>query len=353
MMSARGILASAQTALYVRARNHPFYPRRVVARANGRRRGNPHAVAGDRPVLTALLVARRAPWRARVILTSLLALLGASTAFAQTRISGTVTDSAGGFPVAGVSVVVSGTTLGGVTGENGRFTINGVSAGTHTIEARRLGYTLVRRTGIVVTEGQTTSVELKMVSAALHLQETVITGVVDPTAGTKVPFTVGRVTKEDAPVPATNALATVQGKISGVASVGPAQPGDGISIQLRTPTSISKSTSPLIVVDGVILSTGGSTADLSSLDIESIEVVKGAAGTSMYGSKAASGVIQIRTARGSGLSLGQTQFTVRSEYGGSSMSRDVPRAQYHYYLTNAAGQYVDTLGAVVGRDKRV
>jgi TonB-linked SusC/RagA family outer membrane protein len=265
-----------------------------------------------------------------------------------------IADSATASPVAGVSVAITGTTLGAVSADNGRYTIAAVPPGTYTLEARRLGFLPVRRAGIVVTAGQATTVDFRVLSAALHLQETVITGVVDPTAGTKVPFTVGRVTAEDLPVPPTNAVASIQGKIAGVAIVPPAQPGDGISIQLRTPTSINKSTSPLIVVDGVILSNvTSSSADLSSLDIESIEVVKGAAGASLYGSKAANGVIQIRTARGSGLSLGQTQFTVRSEVGGSSMSRDVKRAKYHFYLTNAAGEYVNAAGAVVTRDNRV
>jgi hypothetical protein len=140
-----------------------------------------------------------------------------------------------------------------MSGESGRYTIAAVPPGTYTLEARRLGYAPVRRGGVVVTAGQATTVDMKVLSAALHLQETVITGVVDPTAGTKVPFTVGRVTAEDMPVPPTNAVASIQGKIAGVAIVPPAQPGDGISIQLRTPTSINKSTSPLIVVDGVIL----------------------------------------------------------------------------------------------------
>jgi len=299
-------------------------------------------------VITAPFVVRRA---ARFVGAIGLSLLCATIARAQTRITGVVTDSAGGFPVSGVNVTISGTTLGALTGEEGRYTINGVSAGTHIIEARRLGYALTRRTGVVVTAGQTATVDIKMASTALHLQETVITGVVDPTAGTKVPFTVGRVTREDAPVPPMNAIAGVQGKIAGVAMVGPAQPGDGVSIQLRTPTSINKSNSPLLVVDGVILSE--SSADVNSLDIESIEVVKGAAGASLYGSRAANGVIQIRTSRGNGLRSGQTQFTARSEYGFSAMSRDVQRAQYHFYMTNAAGQYVNAAGAVVTRDNRV
>jgi TonB-linked SusC/RagA family outer membrane protein len=278
-----------------------------------------------------------------------------TAARAQTgRITGVVTDSALGVPLAGVNVTVVGTTIGAATNEEGRYTIIGVAAGTHALEARRLGYSLTRRSGVVVTAGQTITADLKISAVALHLQETVVTGVVDPTAGTKVPFTVGRVTKEDAPVPPTNALASVQGKVAGVSMVGPAQPGDGISVQLRTPSSISKSNAPLVVVDGVILSdVTASSADLNSLDIESVEIVKGAAGASLYGSRAANGVIQIRTARGSGLSSGQTQFTFRSEYGASAMSRNVPRAQYHFYQTNAVGQYVNAAGAVVGRDQRI
>jgi TonB-linked SusC/RagA family outer membrane protein len=294
--------------------------------------------------------------RASIIAQALFLTLGAATtAIAQNgRITGTVLDSSAAFPVAGVNIAITGTTLSSVSGDNGRYTINAVPPGTYTVEARRLGYTPVRREGVVVTAGQTATVDFKVQSAALHLQETVITGVVDPTAGTKVPFTVGRVTKEDLPVPPANAITAIQGKIAGVAMIPPAQPGDGISIVLRSPSSINKGNTPLIVVDGVILSSiDASSADLNSLDIESVEVVKGAAGASLYGSRAANGVVQIRTSRGNGLSLGRTQFTLRSEYGGSAMSRDVERAQYHFYLVNSSGQYVNTAGQVVTRDNRV
>ena len=249
-------------------------------------------------------IARRASRLIRQAL--LLTFCAAATARAQAgRVTGIISDSAAGFPVAGVTVALTGTTLGGVSADNGRYTIAAVPPGTYTLEARRLGYTPVRHAGVVVTPGQTTTMDFKVLSAALHLQETVITGVVDPTAGTKVPFTVGRVTAADMPVPPTNAVASIQGKVAGVAIVPPAQPGDGISIQLRTPTSINKSTSPLIVVDGVILSNvTSSSADLSSLDIESIEVVKGAAGASIYGSRAQNGVISIKTKRAADASPG-------------------------------------------------
>jgi len=104
---------------------------------------------------------------------------------------------------------------------------------------------------------------------------------------------------------------SIQGKVAGVSVTPSGQPGSGTNILLRSPTSISKSTSPLIVVDGVILSQSfeGSSADLESMDIESVEVVKGAAAASLYGSRAASGVIQIRT-RSSGRGLKSQRVTL-------------------------------------------
>jgi TonB-linked SusC/RagA family outer membrane protein len=334
-----------------RPHTHPVseHPRHARLAASQIVRG----IAGGQSVSIVALAFRRVAARVAVVVA--LALCAAMTAHAQAgRITGVVADSAAGYPVSGVSITIVGTTLGALTSDEGRYTIAGVPAGTYVVEGRRVGYTPVRRSGIVVSAGQSTTLDFKMQAAALHLQETVITGVVDPTAGTKVPFAVGRITKEDAPVPPTNAMAAIQGKIAGVSIVPPAQPGDGISIQLRSPSSINKSNSPLFVVDGVILSDiTASSADLNSLDIESVEVVKGAAGASLYGSRAANGVVQIRTARGSGLALGQTQFTFRSEMGGSSMSRDVQRAQYHFYMTNPNGDYVNAAGTVVTRDNRV
>jgi TonB-linked SusC/RagA family outer membrane protein len=271
------------------------------------------------------------------------------------RITGVVLDSASGQPLGAVQVFVSGTTLGSSTAENGRFTINGVPVGTHTLETRRVGYRSVRHPNVVVTAGGTTDVTLRTATIALTLEAVITTGVVDPTSGTRVPFTVGRITAEDAPVPASNAVETIQGKVAGVSITPTGQPGSGTNILLRSPTSISKSTSPLIVVDGVILSQSfdASTADLESMDIESVEIVKGAAAASLYGSRASSGVIQIRTKRGNDLEAGATKIVVRSEVGDNSLAGKIDWAQYHYYRTNAAGDYVDASGNVVPRAQRV
>jgi len=271
------------------------------------------------------------------------------------RITGTVTDADAARGLPNVQVRVVGTRLGAQTDNEGRFTIAGVAAGTYSLEARRIGYRPATVANIVVAEGGTATANLTMSAAPLTLEAVVTTGVVDPTAGTRVPFTVARVEASNAPVPAANALETIQGKVAGVTIIPSGQPGSGTNIMLRTPTSINKSNSPLVVVDGVIQSSsfGAASADLESLNIESIEIVKGAAAASLYGSRAQAGVIQIRTKRGNEEAAGPTRVTARTELGWNSLNRQIDWAQHHYYLTNESGQYVDAAGAVVPREDRV
>ena len=268
-------------------------------------------------------------------------------------IQGVVTDAATGEPLAAVEVVVVGTALRTLTNETGRFVITGVPAGLYSVRAARLGYAEATIENVQVRDDQAVTADLRLRTSALELEGIVVTGLADPTSARRVPFTIGRVSGEDLAVPPTNAVNSIQGKIAGVSTIAPAQPGAGVEIVLRTPTSINKTNTPLIVVDGVILAStfGRSSTDLSSLDIESIEVVKGAAAASLYGSRAANGVIQIRTRRGTGIGSG-TRVTVRSELGMSQLNRRIDLSSHHHYLTNAQGQYVDGTGAVVEREDR-
>ena len=267
-------------------------------------------------------------------LLALVALLGVpALAQGQTgRITGVVTDSASDRPVGNVMVTVVGTRIGAVTDAQGRYTINSAPTGTRTIEARRIGYRATRVVNVTVQMEGTTTLDIKIVSVPLTLQTVVTTGVTDPTSGTRVPFTVGRIEVENIPVPSTNAIESIQGKVAAVTIVPPGQPGSGTNILLRSPTSINKSNSPLIVVDGVIQSAafGAATADLEAIDIESVEIVKGAAAASLYGSRAQSGVIQIRTKRGSTLASGSTRFTLRSEWGNNDLAGQINWARYHH-----------------------
>ena len=303
-----------------------------------------------------------ARWLCRLlaVITPLLLVTASLDAQSQPgRVSGLVADSNSAQPLAGVQVTLSAgvTRLLARTTAEGRYTVNNVPAGTYSIEALRLGFRRVVRGNLVVVAGATLTYNMRMEPAALSLQAVVTTGVVDPSSGTRVPFTVGRVGSEDLPVPATNALESIQGKIAGVSAVPQGQAGSGTDIILRTPTSISKSNSPLIVVDGVIQTDafGASSADLQSMDIESVEVVKGAAGASLYGARAASGVINIRTKRGGGAGGADatTRFTVRSEYGSNSVDNRVRWADAHFFLSNERGEWLNAAGAVVPREQRV
>ncbi len=294
---------------------------------------------------------------AACLATSLALLTPARTAVAQGtgRISGTVADSATGRALSDVQVTVVGVRGGAVSDARGRYNVLNVPAGSRVVEARRIGYLPAVVRGVNVPANGVATVDLKLREAALTLQAVVTTGLVDPTSGTRVPFTVGKVEIAELTVPSTNALESIQGKVAGVTVVPLGQPGSGTNIILRAPTSINKGNAPLVVVDGVIQSQafGGSSADLDAADIESIEVVKGASAASLYGSRAASGVIQIRTKRGTGTGEAATRYSLRSEMGSNSLGGKMGWARYHYYQTDASGQYIDATGKVVLRALRV
>jgi TonB-linked SusC/RagA family outer membrane protein len=117
---------------------------------------------------------------------------------------------------------------------------------------------------------------------------------------------------------------------------------------LRGVTSLNatgRSQEPLYIVDGVIL--GDELVDLDALDIQSVEIVKGAAAASLYGSRAANGVVQIRTKRGAAMANDQIRYTVRSEYGRSALASvpDQLLTQSHEYALSADGlRFITTEG---------
>jgi TonB-linked SusC/RagA family outer membrane protein len=181
----------------------------------------------------------------------------------------------------------------------------------------------------------------------LRLDEAVVTGVVEATPQRKLAFTVNRLSGEQLElVPATNAVSALAGKVAGAQIIqGSGLPGSGASILLRGPTSIYESNSPLIVVDGVIL--GASQVDIDPQDIESIEVVKGAAAASLYGSRAQAGVIQIRTRRGREIPVGQTRVAFRTEFGSNFMIKWPRKSMSHEFMTDAQGNWLSEQGTVV------
>ncbi len=274
------------------------------------------------------------------IVTALALILGAGAAAAQTgSIEGTVRHSQNASLIEGAQVTVVGTALSARTDANGYYRIDNVPAGTHSVRVARLGYNPVTATNARVAAGLPFTVNLELSPAIINLDAIVVTGTLGETQRGKLAFTVDVVTMEDLPVVQVDALTMIQGKVAGATVVSASgRPGSAPAILLRGPTSINsagRSQEPLYVVDGVIL--GSSMADIDALDIESIEIVKGAAAASLFGSRAANGVIQITTRRGAGLADDELRFTVRTEYGGSQLPGAFDLTRSHGFLMTADG----------------
>jgi TonB-linked SusC/RagA family outer membrane protein len=290
-----------------------------------------------------------------VVLSLLLAAIPARAQQPTSRITGTITEDATSKPLVGVQVFAEGTRYGTLTGADGRYALNLPGGRSYILVARFIGYRDARQANVSVPDNGAVTVDLRLKQAVLALEEIVVTGVVDPTSGAKLPFTVSKIPSEALQVPAVaSPLEALSAKVAGanvIAQTG--QPGTGAGIVLRTPTSIYGSNAPLFVVDGVILTQSLGSAfnnnrtliDFNPEDIESIEVIKGAAAASIYGSRAAAGVIQIKTKRGSNLALGQTRVTSRTEYGSNFIGRSVPVSTHHHYAMDASGNFLNSSGA--------
>jgi TonB-linked SusC/RagA family outer membrane protein len=236
-----------------------------------------------------------------------------------------------GDPLGGATVVIANSNWGTSTASNGTYTINVAAASargqTVTLTARYLGYRPQSRS-ITLTAG-TQEQNFTLAADPLRLDELVVTGVSEATSTRKLAFSVGKVTEAQLQeVPGGSAVSALQGKVAGVKISGATgEPGVAPNIKLRGATSIGGRQDPLIIVDGII--TRATLADIAGEDIERIEVVKGAAASSLYGSDAANGVIQIFTKRGSNLADGKLQVTARSEFGTSSNPTRLDVSQAH------------------------
>ena len=265
---------------------------------------------------------------------ALLALPGLARA-QDAVITGRVTAEGSGAGVSGATVAITDLGVGVLTNETGSYTLTvpaaRVRGQTAAVVARFIGYLPLRRT-ITVSAGRQTQ-DFSIRQDVNRLNEVVITGVSAATERIKVPFAVTRIDSTQTPVPGVNPLAQLQGKVPGANIViASGRPGAAPSVLLRGPKSINaagRSQDPLYIVDGVILS--GGLPDVNSQDIESVEVVKGAAAASLYGSQAANGVIQITTKQGRATRDG-VRFGVRTEYGVSDVEREINIAQRHALL---------------------
>jgi TonB-dependent starch-binding outer membrane protein SusC len=218
-------------------------------------------------------------------------------------VTGRVTDSASGRPLPGAQVAITGTTLRALTNDAGRYTITGVPAGTHSVRVTALGFAPQTRS-VTVIDGQSATVDFTLRVQAVQLEAVVSVGY--GTRSTRdVTGAVSAVNTERlATLPVTSVDQALAGQVSGVQVLqSNGIPGGGPQIQVRGVGAIGAGNEPLYVVDGFPLPSGGAAvrnplADIKPEDIASITVLKDASSASIYGSRAANGVVLVTTKSG-------------------------------------------------------
>jgi len=264
------------------------------------------------------------------ILTLFVALL-VQVSFAQEKtISGIVSDESGALP--GVSVIIEGTTKGVETDFDGKYAI--MAGSGDVLVFQYLGYKTIKK-----TVGASNNINVTLEQGGEVLDEIVITGVAGATNKNKLSISVSSVDQKLLKeVPALNASTALQGKVAGVSITQPSGlPGSGAAIRLRGATALTGSQSPLIILDGAFLS-NANLSDFNAEDIDRIEVLKGAAASSLFGSKAANGVIQIFSKRGK--SGRAPSVSIRSEIGITSANNLPSVASKHAYQVNEDGSFL-------------
>jgi TonB-linked SusC/RagA family outer membrane protein len=265
------------------------------------------------------------------LLIALFVFVGGSTLFAQTKvITGTVTSAVEGEgAVPGVTIHVVGTTVGTLTDGKGQYSI------TVPANAKALLFSFVgMKTQEIPFTGQNV-IDVVMTQDFLNLDEVIVTGVAAGTPKKKMAVSVERVGENQLKeVYASSASSALQGKVSGVTVVNSTgEPGGSATILVRGATQISGSQAPLIILDGAIME--GSLGDINVDDIESMEVVKGASASALYGSRAGNGVIAVTTRRGNSLAEGKTEIIIRNEYGMTSLAKKYDLATHHAWALAA------------------
>ncbi len=229
-----------------------------------------------------------------------------ATADVAQKVQGTVTDDKG--PLAGVNVRLKNTTIGTVTDINGKYVLNDIDGGG-TLVFSFIGYNTQE---IAINNRET--VDVKMVEGQKALSEVVVVGYgtskrVDLTGA------VGSVNdKQLQERPAINLEEELAGKIAGVnVSTNSGAPGGETKIRIRGYSSINSSTDPLYVVDGVVWTEGG--ASINPNDVASIDVLKDASSTAIYGTRGANGVILVTTKRGNAKPGGTVNYDAYGSIG--------------------------------------
>jgi len=268
----------------------------------------------------------------------------------ENTVAGQVVDATNARPLAGAQVSVPGTQVGALADANGRFRFE-VPEATVTIRVDLIGY----RSETITVDAGTLDLRIPLSPQAVALDQIVVTGTPGGTQRRAVGNDVVRITASEVreSQPVTDVQGTMRGQATGVyipAATGSV--GAGQHMRMRGLSSISLSSYPLIYVDGVRVSNsrGGSTAanrdpapslrlnDFSPDDIESIEIIKGPAAATLYGTEASAGVIQIITKRGTS---GAPVFEASVEAGGQWLRNAEERLNWNYQINPTTGELTE------------
>ena len=212
-------------------------------------------------------------------------------------------------------VFIVGTGIGRLTNANGRYLLINVPDGSHTLRVELIGYATGEQQ-VTITSGTTTTVDFQLEEEALALDEIVVTGTAGQARRREVGNTVAQINTSTILEPLSSVDALLQARVPGILVAGQSgNSGSGAMIRLRGNVSVALSNQPLIYVDGVRIksepyplggssrqdrpaTTGSPLNDINPADIDRVEIIKGAAATTLYGTEAAAGVIQIFTKQG-------------------------------------------------------
>ena len=289
-------------------------------------------IAEPSKTINKILTPKKRLMRKLTLLLFSLFMLSIECVFAQTPITGKVSDVSGN-PIPGATVFVKGGT-GTTTGSDGSFSLK-LPAGKNTVVVSFVGYA----SKTVKIDGSNANVTLELDNKALS--EVVVTGTGSATSKRKLGISVESITADKLPtIPAATLDQALVGKIPGaqISSVS-GNPGDQVNIVLRGINTVQGGTRPLLLLDGAevpfeVLNT------LNLGQVERVEVVQGAASASLYGAQGANGVIQIFTKKGqhNKLSITASSSISQNSYINSG---NFGKADMHPYLTDASGNIIN------------
>lgn len=255
-------------------------------------------------------------------------LLTTSAVLAQQSISGRITEAATGDPLPGVTVVVPGTTTGTISDFDGNYNLS-IPEGTTQLEYSMVGFTkqIVKLTGATV-------IDIKLETSTTALDEVVVLAYGGQQQRSKVTNSISKVSEETLSVGLhSNPAQALSGSVAGlVVQQTSGNPGATPTLILRGGTNLNGTGSPLVIVDGQIRTM----SDINPNDIESMEVMKDAGATAIYGARANNGVILITTKKGkSGTGKIEASAKVGLNYYNQGVYDFLGAADYLTYMRTA------------------